>query len=612
MNPQIDIEKYIANLPKKVQNVIFDDAWETRTREIGAKYSLSDNQIEGLVNTVLLVLVGMEKAENLLENIVSDTLVSRFIAEQIYNDLDKRVFEYVANLVESVKEESKPQTTYSNIPNSIVPSAKTLDSDAQNSEAVSVPRYAGVPTPLTPQPLSSVIPKSDSSVQNVQAKPEAKKSHDKSFAGRYSRVMKISQDQYWDLYENLPEILRVIFVSSELSSEIDDIAKVNRLNEEQTKSLVSLMGDIILDIQDDQNQEALISKYLGVDSYVSKKIAFSLKNRVTENAEGLYKKIQSNIEKESADINKVSPTSQIPRPEPISVPKQNYQTPVLETQIELPGKKKEVEIKYRPAQAPLGSAQIPLPNNYAPIPREVPTEKPRSILSDEALNKPLGQTGQSSGSRPFGAVNKPSAFTDESNFSKPLNSNPVSKIVFAKQNPLENSQNIPGWNTPEKSEPNNINSRYLDREYSPDPRQQTGIQPNIINAQNNLQGEQKVAGGERPAFTPKFGNTSFNDPLKEQQSTPVTRSENFSNPLTQEEMSNRLSNIYNQLNYSANNQQTKREYTPPQYRDEYREPQGDNIANEKLNNSTYARIENSQNTPITHEYVVDPYREPTE
>jgi hypothetical protein len=101
-------KEYIKNLPKSIQDVVFESEWEKRTIEIGKKYSLSDVQIDNLADDVLLVLIGTEKAEELQNNIMNDLEISNIISEQITNELGVRVFEYAIKILEG---KSKPQAT---------------------------------------------------------------------------------------------------------------------------------------------------------------------------------------------------------------------------------------------------------------------------------------------------------------------------------------------------------------------------------------------------------------------------------------------------------------------------------------------------------------------
>ncbi len=93
-------DEYIKNLPKSVQNIVYNSDWEKKTVEIGKKYGLSDEQIDIIANYVVLVLVGLEKPEEFLSKIVSDLNISRLLAEQIVEDLENRVFDYALKQIE--------------------------------------------------------------------------------------------------------------------------------------------------------------------------------------------------------------------------------------------------------------------------------------------------------------------------------------------------------------------------------------------------------------------------------------------------------------------------------------------------------------------------------
>ena len=66
----------------------------SRVGEVGKKYSLSDSQIEKLVNKVNIVIKYPDQKNNLLDTIVTDLDISRLLAEQVMGELETRVFEY--------------------------------------------------------------------------------------------------------------------------------------------------------------------------------------------------------------------------------------------------------------------------------------------------------------------------------------------------------------------------------------------------------------------------------------------------------------------------------------------------------------------------------------
>lgn len=152
MNQDKETLEYLAGLPQKIQDVIFDDAWLNRTTEVAKKYSLTEEQTEGLINLTLLVISGIDKAENFLETIISDLSISRLLAEQIVEDLETRVFEYVLKLIEE-----KPKTQNTVAQNtSRIPEIKPDNLPAQAGlPAIEVGEVAKPYTPQIPVPRPS-------------------------------------------------------------------------------------------------------------------------------------------------------------------------------------------------------------------------------------------------------------------------------------------------------------------------------------------------------------------------------------------------------------------------------------------------------------------------
>ena len=103
------INKIMSTLPEPVRKLISDGVWEERAKEVCKKYSLEDSKTESLLNNVLLVLIGVDKPEDFLNNIIGDLGISRLLAEQIQEDLENRVFDYALKQVENEKPEAKQE-----------------------------------------------------------------------------------------------------------------------------------------------------------------------------------------------------------------------------------------------------------------------------------------------------------------------------------------------------------------------------------------------------------------------------------------------------------------------------------------------------------------------
>ena len=73
---------------------------DTRIEEISKKYNLNDTQKNSLNSICKEILFDMDKKETLLSDIDQKLSVSKLLAEQIINDLNKRVFEYAISTLE--------------------------------------------------------------------------------------------------------------------------------------------------------------------------------------------------------------------------------------------------------------------------------------------------------------------------------------------------------------------------------------------------------------------------------------------------------------------------------------------------------------------------------
>lgn len=102
MNEEIlkDMPEYVRNLPKPVQDLVFDGVWEERTSEIAKKYSLNETQTESLTNNVLLVLIGLLNPDNFSETTMSELGISKLLTDQLIEDLETRVFDYSIKIID--------------------------------------------------------------------------------------------------------------------------------------------------------------------------------------------------------------------------------------------------------------------------------------------------------------------------------------------------------------------------------------------------------------------------------------------------------------------------------------------------------------------------------
>ncbi len=160
-------ENYLAALPKNIQDFIYKGEWKKRILEVAQKYALDQTQTDNLSEIVTMVLVGLEKPENINSLIITDLGISKLLTEQIIEDLNARVFEYAIKQTEvspvkikndqatpsiakntnlEVRPETLPSTTL-NIPKEMAakPAFQNPTLDRQKiplSPDIGVPRYA--------------------------------------------------------------------------------------------------------------------------------------------------------------------------------------------------------------------------------------------------------------------------------------------------------------------------------------------------------------------------------------------------------------------------------------------------------------------------------------
>lgn len=96
MNPNNpDIKEYLEKLPPIVQKSIGSSEWKQKIIDIGNKYSLQEGQIESLEIEALLVAIGVESDQEMVENIKRELDVSDILAEQLTEDVNQRIYKWI-------------------------------------------------------------------------------------------------------------------------------------------------------------------------------------------------------------------------------------------------------------------------------------------------------------------------------------------------------------------------------------------------------------------------------------------------------------------------------------------------------------------------------------
>jgi hypothetical protein len=106
-------KELLENKPKEIQTVVNSLGWEEICAEIARKYNLtSDAEINNLQLEVMLVLTGLEIANNLETNIETELETSKETAKNIKNEITEKIIKPIIDrLTNTVKEKIKTETT---------------------------------------------------------------------------------------------------------------------------------------------------------------------------------------------------------------------------------------------------------------------------------------------------------------------------------------------------------------------------------------------------------------------------------------------------------------------------------------------------------------------
>lgn len=149
---------YVKNLPKILQELIFESVWQKRTEEVAKKYSLNPTQTDTLIENVLLVLIGLDEPENFSELMSSEIGISKLLSTQILDDLGSRVFDYANKFVED-KTNTTSIASIPKVATTMVPSseaqAKILSST--NSRILEI-RPENLPAKTNAHVVTNIVP----------------------------------------------------------------------------------------------------------------------------------------------------------------------------------------------------------------------------------------------------------------------------------------------------------------------------------------------------------------------------------------------------------------------------------------------------------------------
>ncbi|MEQ1500089.1 MAG: hypothetical protein ABL917_01800 [Parcubacteria group bacterium] len=174
-NLKIDLENNIFNIIeniKKNQNSKLDNNSKIKVGDIAKKYSLSEVQKEKLLEIINSNIEQTKNSSIFLNTIVSDLGISNLLAEQIIEDLDKRIFEYAINMTQEKKNNKIPEVRPQNLPAVEKVIEKVVPTPQPTPQKVSTPVYTPTYKPVSTVKNEEVKPTSISPSPETPTKKE--------------------------------------------------------------------------------------------------------------------------------------------------------------------------------------------------------------------------------------------------------------------------------------------------------------------------------------------------------------------------------------------------------------------------------------------------------
>jgi len=82
----------------------------------------------------------------------------------------------------------------------------------------------------------------------------------------------LTKEQYWKLFEKLPEELKTIILSEETAADIFDICDRNEMDIEQTSVIAGYIGQVLLGALPLEDLQKTLEKEIGIKKTKSKKL----------------------------------------------------------------------------------------------------------------------------------------------------------------------------------------------------------------------------------------------------------------------------------------------------------------------------------------------------
>lgn len=110
----IDIAHALENLPPNIRQAVEDFDWGTEVLGIAREYGIQVDEIDVFQRETMLIIVGLERAQDYQHNLVQHMGISRSLAEQLVQEANERIFEELQKRAFSKEQKSIKNEGYSN------------------------------------------------------------------------------------------------------------------------------------------------------------------------------------------------------------------------------------------------------------------------------------------------------------------------------------------------------------------------------------------------------------------------------------------------------------------------------------------------------------------
>lgn len=105
----IKINEYLGELPEETRKVLVSSRWQTVASQIAKKYSLSENQTEGMIREIWIVLIGGGDIEKFEESLREELSVSNLLSTELTEEIENKIFKPI---IEKLSEKDDVSDNY--------------------------------------------------------------------------------------------------------------------------------------------------------------------------------------------------------------------------------------------------------------------------------------------------------------------------------------------------------------------------------------------------------------------------------------------------------------------------------------------------------------------